>query len=537
MEPAAEVTAGHQDRLVSNSLFDVVVVGAGPVGQSTALACAKWGLRTLVLEQLEQRSAPGSKSLCQQREVLDTWASLGAGVIAEMGLTWSKGRTYYQDHELFVVDLKDPDRSILPPFVNISQAEVESVLLDLISKNPLIDLRYAVEAVGVGTDEQGAFVEIKGSLGHQVLRSPWVVLCSGVHSDRLRSQLGVEFEGRTFDDLFLICDIRCELDEFKGERRFYFDPPWNRGRQVLIHEQPNGIWRIDWQVPDGFDLASEEETGGVERRIREIVGERPYELLWRSIYRFHGKVASRFRSGAVFLAGDAAHVVAPFGARGLNSGVHDGENLAWKLGLLKAKVAGEKLLDSYDAERRAAALENLEVTSETMRFLVPHGEEERRRRVSLLERARSGDDEAIEQVDSGRLYEPFWYVDSPLTTKRPDRTFKGRPRRGSAPPPVPGVCFPDVALGEEFLPKTRVRELLHDGFSVFGNSMCKSACDRPYVQLLLWSEVDPTQTLRHALRVDDSQAVVVRPDAHIAGFCDSTVEISDVLDQAMGLLQ
>ena len=146
--------------------------------------------------------------------------------------------------------------------------------------------------------------------------------------------------------------------------------------------------------------------------------------------------------GRVLLAGDCAHLMSPFGARGLNSGVADAENAAWKLAYVLRGWADESLLDTYHAERHAAAVENLDVTTATMNFLVPHNAEQRALRESVLVGAAT--DPALRaRVDSGRFSEPFWYVDSPLTTPDVTRPFAGRPPRGQVPPPGPGILVPD----------------------------------------------------------------------------------------------
>ena len=179
------------------------------------------------------------------------------------------------------------------------------------------------------------------------------------------------FAGHSFDDRFLICDIRAELPGWATERRFYFDPAWNPGRQVLIHPCPDSTFRIDWQVPAGYDLDAEAASGALDARIRAIIGERAYEIVWSSVYRFHSRCVDRMRVGRVLLAGDAAHLVSPFGARGLNSGVADAENAAWKIAYVGRGWAPAALLESYHDERHAAARENIAVTTATMDFLVP----------------------------------------------------------------------------------------------------------------------------------------------------------------------
>ena len=235
----------------------------------------------------------------------------------------------------------------------------------------------------------------------------YAVGADGAHSS-VRHLLGMGFPGHSHEDLFLICDIRATLP-FPRERRFFFDPPWNPGRQVLVHPQPDDLWRIDWQVPSGTDVEAERASGALDRRIRQVVGATtPYELAWVTAYRFHQRLAPRFRVGRVLLAGDAAHLMSPFGARGLNSGAADAENLAWKLALVLGGRAPEALLDSYDAERRAAAVENLAVTDASMRFMVPHGPLRRGARNAIL-RGSVRFATLRRLVNSGRLSQPFTY--------------------------------------------------------------------------------------------------------------------------------
>ena len=175
--------------------------------------------------------------------------------------------------------------------------------------------------------------------------------------------LGLTFPGETFDDHFLICDIRTDLPGWETERRFYFDPEWNPGRQVLIHPCPGSTFRIDWQVPPDFDLAAEEASGGLDRRIRQVIGDRDYEIVWKSVYRFHSRVVDRMRVGRVLVAGDAAHLVSPFGARGpeLRRARRRERRLEDRL---RRCAAGprSRCWRATTHERHAAALENIEVT-------------------------------------------------------------------------------------------------------------------------------------------------------------------------------
>ncbi|MFI7447868.1 FAD-dependent monooxygenase [Nonomuraea sp. NPDC049714] len=485
----------------------VIVVGAGPVGQSAALLLARWGVPVLVLDERPGRRPAGSKSICQQRDVLDIWSAAGAGRIAEEGLAWTTARTYYRGEELlsWTFDTQGP----LPPCVNISQTRTEQILDAAIAAQPLVEVRWDHRVTGLEQDDAGVTVRCRD----RTLRAPYAVVCAGARAQGLRQALGVRFDGESFDDQFLICDIRADLPGWEHERRFHFDPEWNPGRQVLIHPCPEGTFRIDWQIPPHFIPTRQD----VARRIRQIIGDRDYDLLWQTTYRFHSRIASRMRVGRVLLAGDCAHLVAPFGARGLNSGVPDAENAAWKLAFVLNGWAPAELLESYHDERHAAARENLEVTAATMRFLAPRTEGERARRRAALEACRAGGDAA--EVDSGRFAEPFWYVDSPLTTPEPARPFRGRPPKGALCDPAPGVIVPDVPL-----PRGRLRELCRDGFLLLLGGMCDSGL---FAQVLGkvttaplavrgLAEMDGTGTLAERLGAGPDEAWLIRPDAHIA---------------------
>ncbi|WP_290061772.1 FAD-dependent monooxygenase, partial [Amycolatopsis solani] len=455
------------------------------------------GVPGVLVDEHEVRDPLGSKAICQQRDTLDVWASLGAGCLAEEGLTWTTARTFHRETELFSLELPGGG-SALPPFVNISQARVEEVLDGLIAGQPLIDVRRGHRVTGV---TQPGCVEIRCETknGPRRIEADYAIACAGARGDTVRRALGQRLDGISFRDLFLICDIRADLPGWAAERRFFFDPPWNPGRQVLIHPCPGSEFRIDWQVPEDYDLAAEESGGALDKRIRAIIGPAPYEVVWRSVYRFHTRLVERMRVGRVLLAGDCAHLVAPFGARGLNSGVADAENAAWKLAWVLRGDAGEDLLESYHTERHAAAVENAAVTTATMDFLVPQDDEQRAHRLDVLTRAAT--DPAVHvRVDSGRLAEPFWYAGSPLTTADPERPFGGRPPRGTVPPPGPGVLLPDVTVASG-----RLRDLARQGFLLLTT---------PGVR----AEGAPSAgiPLGGALGARPGEAWLVRPDAYVA---------------------
>ncbi|SHM71483.1 FAD-dependent monooxygenase [Cryptosporangium aurantiacum] len=508
----------------------VLVLGAGPVGQTTALLLARWGLPVVLFDGRSERDLVGSKAICQQRDVLDVWDAVGVGAqIARRGVTWTTARTFHRDRELFSVRFADRGRSPFPPFVNISQGETEEALDAAIAAQPLIDVRWGHRVTGVDQDSTG--VEIRTA--HGVHKGSYAVVCPGARGDDVRKMLGLTFDGESFDDSFLICDIRTTLTGWETERRFYFDPEWNPGRQVLIHPCPDSTYRIDWQVPPDFDLTAEETSGGLDRRIRQVIGDRPYEIVWKSVYRFHSRVVNRMRVGRVLIAGDGAHLYSPFGARGLNSGVLDAENAAWKLAYVLRGWAPEELLESYHDERHAAARENLEITGATMRFLVPGTPAEVAHRRDLLERA-AADPEARARVDSGRLAEPFWYVDSPLTTPDARRPFPGRPARGDVPVPAPGVLVPDCPITVAGRPEiTRLRQLAREGITVLVGSAAPLPTADPPVTVHRLDDLDAGPTLREALGARPDEIWIVRPDAHIAAVVTTAAELNTALGRLL----
>ncbi|CAN5471170.1 FAD-dependent oxidoreductase [soil metagenome] len=504
----------------------VLIAGGGPVGITAGLLLARFGVPSVVLEAQPVHAPVGSRAICMQRDALDVLARVGcaAPIVAE-GVTWTLGRTYYRETELLQITFPETGRSAFPPFVNIPQSSTERRLWARAADEPLVALRTGHRVVGLEQDDAGVTVRVSTAGGIEDVSGSHLLACDGARST-VRKLLGLGFEGHSYDDQFLIADVRTDLG-FAAERRFFFDPAWNPGRQVLVHPQPDSVWRIDWQVPGDFDLERERASGALDQRVRAVVGDRPYEVVWVSAYRFHQRLAPTFRAGRVLLAGDAAHLMSPFGARGLNSGIHDAENAAWKLAFVRRGWAGGALLASYDTERRAAARENLRVTGETMRFLVPRDAEEARRRRAVLERALT-DPAARRAVDSGRLAEPFWYLDSPLTTPWGDPdAFPREP--GVARPVVPGVLCPDGPCAVPARPDVvRLRQLFGSGLVVLATTTADvadleaagRAAVRAPVDVYALDAIDQLGGLASALETGRRTAYVVRPDGHLAARLD-----------------
>jgi 2-polyprenyl-6-methoxyphenol hydroxylase-like FAD-dependent oxidoreductase len=376
------------------------------VGMTLALELARMDVSSVVLDSKPHLERIGSRSMVNARHTIETFLRLGCGeqVLAK-GVALERARTYFRGVELFCVEFPEAAAGETPRFLNLQQTYVEEYLYEVVVANPKIEVRWGSEVRGLAQEEDG--VTLMLSRGDTVAGA-YAVGCDGPHST-MRRLAGIDFPGRSIEDRFLIADVRAELP-FPNERRFFFDPPHNPGRQVLIHPQPDSEWRIDWQVSSETDPDAERASGRLDERIRAVIGETPYELAWLTAYRLHERVASRFRAGRVFLAGDAAHLFSVFGARGLNSGIEDARNLGWKLALVLSGEAPDALLDSYEAERRPAALENLRITSATMRFMAPPTRLHRALRNTIL-RASVRSRRVRRFVDSGKLAEPAVYAD------------------------------------------------------------------------------------------------------------------------------
>jgi 2-polyprenyl-6-methoxyphenol hydroxylase-like FAD-dependent oxidoreductase len=444
-----------------------------------AARLAQHGVAVAVFEAEPKRRRIGSKAICMQRETLEIWARAGMGEdVARRGVRWTVGRTYYRGKQLFEVHLPEGDEHF-PPFVNISQSEVEERLEAQLAELG-VPIHRSHRLTELTQDADAVTATFETPTGSTAYRFGYLVGADGAHSG-VRHAAGIGFGGYTFDDRFLIADVRAELP-FSSERHFHFDPPWNPGRQVLIHPQPDGVWRIDWQVASETDADDELASGRLDGRVRQVIDRAtPYELVWMTAYRFSQRLADAFRVGRVFLAGDAAHVMSPFGARGLNSGVADAENLAWKLARVLRGAAPDALLDTYASERRGAAIENLEATEATMRFMAPHGPWRRAWR-NLVLRMAPHSEWFRRRVNSGRLAEPARYPPSMIV----------------APGKLHGTVAPDARLPDG----RRLRDRLGRGFVLVAPA--------PLVSAL------PVVVVGRGSRYGDDRAWLVRPDGYVA---------------------
>jgi 3-(3-hydroxy-phenyl)propionate hydroxylase len=419
-----------QDR-AAPARHPVVVVGAGPVGLAAAIDLAQRGVPVVLLDDSD-RIGVGSRGICYAKRTLEILDRLGVGeACVARGVTWKLGKVFQGDELLYSFDLLPEEGHKRPAFINLQQYYLEAALVARAGDLP-VDLRWRNRVTGLTLLNDGVRLTVTTPEGPCALEADYLVAADGARSSS-RQHLGLDFAGEVFEERFLIADVRMTAP-FPPERWFWFDPPFHDGRSALLHKQPDDIWRIDLGLGPDADAAEEQRPERVVPRIKQMLGHDDFELDWVSVYTFQCRRLERFRHGRVLFAGDAAHQVSPFGARGANSGIQDAENLAWKLALVIRGEAPDALLDSYDVERSAAADENIGHSTRSTDFIAPRTPQERRFRDAVLALARETAF-AKRMVNSGRLSTPSVY-ETPLST--PDTAaWAGAARLGSPVPDAP----------------------------------------------------------------------------------------------------
>lgn len=431
----------------------VVVIGAGPVGLTLAIDLARRGLPVVLLDDAD-RIGEGSRAICFAKKTLEIFGRHGlADRMLETGVTWRLGKVFHKDERIYDFDLLPEGGHAMPAFINLQQYYVESYLVETALASPTLDLRWRNKVTALDVSPDGARLTIETPDGPYALAARYVVACDGSRSST-RTMLGLDFAGEVFEDRFLIADVKMTAD-FPTERWFWFEPPFHDGQSALLHKQPDDVWRIDLQLGWGADAEHEKRPEVVTPRIARMLGHADFTLEWVSVYTFQCRRLARFVHGPVIFAGDSAHQVSPFGARGANSGVQDADNLGWKLALVLKGEAAENLLATYDLERGAAADENILNSTRSTDFIAPRGGAERRYRDAVLSLARVAPF-ARRMVNSGRLSLPSTY-DTPLST--PDRDAWAGPLR-------PGAPLPDAAMTSTDGEGTFLLAALSDDFSL-----------------------------------------------------------------------
>ena len=503
----------------------VVVVGAGPIGLCAAIDLAQRGTPVLLLDD-DKTVSVGSRGLCYAKRTLEVLDRLGCGQpVLDKGVTWNVGRTFLENEEVFRFNLLPDDGHERPGMVNLQQYYLEEFLVRRAQALPLIDLRWQHKVTLVEPAGDGATLSVQTPEGNFRLQADWLVVADGARSP-IRRMLGLDIEGKVFQDRFLIADVVMKAD-FPAERWFWFDPPFHPGQSVLLHREADNVWRIDFQLGWDADPEAEKQPERVIPRIQAMLGpDRPFELEWVSVYTFQCRRMKQLRHGRVIFAGDAAHQVSPFGARGANSGIQDVDNLGWKLQCVLNGAAPEALLDSYAEERGVAADENILNSTRSTDFITPKTPMSRRFRNAVLEMAREFPF-ARSLVNSGRLSVATHLSDSTLNT--PDMDTGDLAFAGWM---APGAPLDDAPVRVDGRDTWLLRQI--DGFTIlaFGaapvNPADLTGLPVPVKLLRLCpaghasasagaSEAEDVQGLaQQRLDARDGTVYLLRPDQHVA---------------------
>ncbi|RHW28593.1 bifunctional 3-(3-hydroxy-phenyl)propionate/3-hydroxycinnamic acid hydroxylase [Nocardioides immobilis] len=334
------------------SATDVLVVGAGPCGITLANLLALWGVRAIVLDA-EPDIYPHPRAVGIDDESLRTYQSIGVVERLLEDITQNTPIRYYTSWGRLIAHVEPTVRPFgWPRRNNFLQPLFEATLRERLDESASVDLRLGATLTGYEQDTEGVRAMVEdASWTSSVIRARYLVGTDGGRST-VRRLAGIEMIGSTAPQKWLVVDV-VEDDLDAPYSAVYCDPQ----RPVLMVPLPYGHRRFEFKLLPGDD---EETLTDPTRVLEELIaprypaGSQP-RVLRSTVYWHHSRTAERFRDRRVFLAGDAAHLQPPFFGQGMNSGIRDATNLAWKLAFVLGGHGGEQLLDSYDTERREHA--------------------------------------------------------------------------------------------------------------------------------------------------------------------------------------
>ncbi|HVW70069.1 MAG TPA: FAD-dependent monooxygenase [Steroidobacteraceae bacterium] len=413
----------------------VVIVGSGPSGLVTALELARLGVRSVVLTA-DLQVSQGSRAIVFTRRSLEILQQVGvARRIMEFGLPWRFGNSYYRGQHVFRMEAPhDPDDRF-PPMVNIQQQYLEEYLGDACRAQPLIELRWGNRCTSVRQQGDRVLAEVDTPAGSYVIESEWLVAADGGRSP-IRSALGLPLEGNAYEGYFVIADIKVDLP-LPTERLAYFDPEWNPRNTVLMHRQPQGMWRVDYQLPEGETPEQALTPESLQARIDAQLAMIGYagiswEMDWSSVYSARALTLPDYVHGRILFVGDAAHLLPIFGVRGANTAFQDAQSLAWHLAFVVRRLAPDTLLANYSRERVGAAREIIDEAGKSTRFMTPPTTGFRLLRDAVLSLSLS--QSFVRPLYHWRTSRPHEYVDSALNSRTDDnKSFTSGPCDGAPP--------------------------------------------------------------------------------------------------------
>ncbi|MBV5295155.1 MAG: FAD-dependent monooxygenase [Curvibacter lanceolatus] len=413
----------------------VVIAGSGPAGMVTALELARHGVPSVVLES-ELQVSQGSRAIVFTRRSMEILQQVGvAQRMSEQGLPWRFGNSYYRGQRVFRMEAPHDSDDRFYPMLNIQQQYMEEYLLDACAAQPLIDFRWGNKLVQIEQEEGVAHLQIDTPEGPYAMDTDWLVAADGGRSE-IRTALELKMEGASYEGFFVIADIRIALP-LPTERLAFFDPDWNPGNTILMHREPHGIWRVDYQLPPGETPEQALRPESLKARIDAqlaMIGHAgtPWEMDWSSVYSARTLTLPDYVHGRVLFTGDAAHLLPIFGVRGANTAFQDAQALGWQLGCVVKGLAGEKLLANYSTERVGAAREIIDEAGKSTRFMTPPSRGFRLLRDAVLSLSLSQG--FVRPLYHWRTSRPHEYSGSVLNSPGDDNAlFSAGPAHGAPP--------------------------------------------------------------------------------------------------------
>ena len=413
----------------------VVIAGSGPAGMVTALELARHGVPSVIVTA-ELQFSQGSRAIVFTRRSMEILQQVGtAARMTANGLPWRFGNSFYRGQRVFRMEAPhDPDDRFFP-MLNIQQQYMEEYLHDACAANRLIDVRWGNKVEQVMQRDGLVDVRVDTPEGEYTLQTDWLVDATGGRS-AIRTAMNLQMEGASYEGFFVIADIRIDLP-LPTERLAFFDPDWNPGNTVLMHREPHGIWRVDYQLPPGETPEQALRPESLKARIDAqlaMIGHAgtPWEMDWCSVYSARTLTLPDFVHGNVIFTGDAAHLLPIFGVRGANTGFQDAQSLGWQLAFVIKGLAGRALLANHSAERVGAAREIIDEGGKSTRFMTPPS-----RGFSLLRNAvlsLSLTQDFVRPLYHWRTSRPHEYTHSALNSPGDDnRLFTAGPAHGAPP--------------------------------------------------------------------------------------------------------
>ena len=515
-------SAPDRDHVLSHNQTRVAIVGAGPVGMFAALTLARFGIASVLFDNKDTFN-DGSRAICVHRSSYQ--ALERAGVVEpflEKALGWTTGRTFFRGQQILEFKMPDPENEKYMPMYNIQQQFIEKYLWDAVAASDLIDARWASEVTGIEDTKDVVRLLACDCNGNYHCAADWVLAADGARSP-IRAMRGLRLEGNNFPGRYVIADVQMDHN-YPTIRRALFDSESNPDKTILIHRQPDNIWRIDYQLPDGQSEAEaiQEDNirANVARILKDIDHEGDWELEWWSIYSANTLALPDYRDGRVLFIGDSAHIVPIFGVRGLNNGLADAENAGWKLARVLNGLSDETLLDSYSPERRGATLDVFENATKSARFMTPPTRGWELMRDAAL--SLSLDFDWAGEFANPRQMEPYTYSDG------------GAVLAGNGTPDslTLGAVLPDERLSAT----DYFSDLFGNGFSLAvlqgttpeGIDTLRqrlTALD-PELQLIMGADIveqfgaEALQRLHARMGTSEGATLVIRPDGYLGGYWD-----------------